>query len=53
MRILSYFLDLTITYLIFYPDHHLFFVMPLYLSHISGGYFMDYLKRYKKMISLH
>ena len=28
------------------------FVMLLYLSLISGGYFMDYLKRYKKMISL-
>lgn len=26
--------------------------MLLYLSLISGGYFMDYLKRYKKMISL-
>ena len=52
MHILSCFFRLN-NYIFYFlsrppPD----FVMPLYLSHISGGYFMDYLKSYKKMISL-
>lgn len=40
MLCISYhvFLDLTIIYLIFYIDHHLFFVMPLYPSHIHFCY---------------
>ena len=52
MRILSCFFRLNnyITYFLSRPPPA--FVMLLYLSYISGGYFMDYLKRYKKMISL-
>lgn len=52
MRILSCFFRLNnyISYFLSRPPP--VFVMSLYFSHISGGYFMDYLKRYQKMISL-
>ena len=52
MHILSCFFRLNNYISYFFQDLHLFFVMSLYFSHISGGFFMDYLNRYKKMISL-
>lgn len=52
MRILSCFFRLNNYISYFLSRSPPVFVMLLYLSLISGGYFMDYLKRYQKMISL-
>lgn len=53
MNSLSFILDFNDPILYFFiQTTTCFFVMSLYFSLISGGYFMNYLERYQKIISL-